>query len=342
MFECAGESAVPSDEVVTGRLQRACRGRAGGRSGATILLCEGAEDIDETQLSDAVGVVLLSCIDGEGRRRIERMARLFRLPALCISERDGAFLCCGREQVAILDSPQQRLFVDPDIETVSRYFSSRTAERRSRPELLLKGLRSSEVPCDGYVVGEELPPDMGEQEAYEYFCSIADSSTGMRLVASVSCSMDGERLKSRIRAVYRAGVWGRFSLLCTGICVPEETDRCLSFIHGAFCELDRERREFNGFMPKGMAVHTPIMLLSPPRHRFFDFFCLDHPSLLKGFTGRDTDSPSGVLTEYIKRFAEGAGNARIGISADGELPERIRELSCVSEIYLGKNTAGEL
>ena len=335
MFECAGESAVPSAEVVTGRLVRACCVRAGGKSGATILLCEGAEEIDEIQLSEAVGVVFFAGMDGDNRRRIQRMARLFGLPALCVSERDGALLCCGG-QIAILDCAQQRLYVDPDIETVGRYFSAGASASRSRPELLLKGFGASELSCDGYVVGEELPSELGEQEAYEYFCGVADGSTGMRLVASVSCAMDGERLKSRIRAVYRAGVWGRFSLLCTGICVPEETDRCLSFIHGAFCELDRERREFNGFMPKGMAVHTPIMLLSPPRHRFFDFFCLDYRSLLVGFTGRKSDTPSGVLTEYIQRFADGAGNARIGIDAERELPDRIRELDCVSEIYLGR------
>ncbi len=335
MCECVGEAVSASGEPVTGRLRSAGKYACEVTSAATILLWDGKEKIDEALLTDAVGVVFSSGLDGESRRRITLLSRFCRMPALCVCGEDVEQLDRGGARVAILDPVQQRLYVDPDLETISCYFSARPRYGNRSPDLLLRGGWRTDTVCDGFVVGDELSEDADEDAAYDFFCEVADRNTGARLVATVPCGTDGERAKSRIRAVYRAGVWGRFSLLCTGISGTEGTERCLSLIHAAFRELDREGREFNGFMPKGITVHTPLMLLTPPRHRFFDLFCLDYPSLMRGFTGsEDGGAGAGQVIEYMKRFADGAGNARISVSAHTAVPRRLMDPGVISEIYL--------
>ena len=131
----------------------------------------------------------------------------------------------------------------------------------------------------GHLAGEGLDPICSEDLAYEFFCDIADSFLGSPITAVARFDpTHSERsaiFRSRIRAIYRASVWGQFSLLCTGISTPNDLDVCADIIKEAFCELESEGREFNGFIEKGICIDSPMMLYNFPQRSRFDFLCFD-------------------------------------------------------------------
>lgn len=135
----------------------------------------------------------------------------------------------------------------------------------------------------GHLTGEELDPICSEDLAYEFFCDIADSFLGSPITAVARFDpTHSERsaiFRSRIRAIYRASVWGQFSLLCTGISTPNDLDVCADIIKEAFCELESEGREFNGFIEKGICIDSPMMLYNFPQRSRFDFICFDFEKL---------------------------------------------------------------
>ena len=158
----------------------------------------------------------------------------------------------------------------------------------------------------GYIVGDELESVCSEDTAYEYFCDIADKLIGYPITAVASFDSEPRErtalFRSRIRAIYRASVWGQFSLLCTGISTPAELDECLRILREIFCELESEGREFNGFIEKGICIDTPMMLYKFPQHSHSDLLCFDPERLRRLCTGV-TDSDVG-MKEIIEAIAK--------------------------------------
>jgi len=161
---------------------------------------------------------------------------------------------------------------------------------------------------DGLIVGEEISSFCTEDETYERFCEAADAYIGAPIHATAhlapSSRKDREQLfKTRIRAIYRASVWGQFSLLCSGIVSPYELCTCLDALNDAFCELESESREFNGFIRKGICIDTPMLLYSFPSRSKFDFLCFDFYKLLELCTDEKcSDEACRELSDAIRRI----------------------------------------
>lgn len=343
MVEYCGKTFFSSCDVVTGRLWAMGKDGRDTSDVAKILVWTTEGDMSDPLLRSAVGIVFPMEVSDEELKRASRSAEFRKLPAIRLSCSCNSILADLNQPIAILDSGHQRLYVDPDLETINCFFGTRC--RRSQREISILSEYSpshSADGCDGLVVSGGISKDMGEDEMYEYLCDIADKNTGMSIVATADLR-DGaaeqtDRFVSRIRATYRAGVWGRFSLLCTSVHTPNDANTCIALMHKAFCQLDSESREFNGFIPKGIAISTPLMLLSRPKHRMIDFFCIDYPRLRQLMTDtQSTDTGAAETAKYISAFIREASSARIALRSKGTLTNNIIDSmgggDVISEIY---------
>lgn len=172
----------------------------------------------------------------------------------------------------------------------------------------------------GYIVGEELDLLCSEDKSYEYFCNVADTFIGSPITAVARFASNypdySSLFRSRIRAVYRSSVWGQFSLLCEGISTPDELSECSSILKEAFCELEGEGREFNGFIEKGICIDTPMALYNIPDHLRFDFLCFDFKRLLYLCTGiKDSDIGAKELASHIISICSDRRISEIAVKA---------------------------
>lgn len=347
MIEIAGKSFFPCPEAVTGRLFVA--GRAERQYDmAKILLWDGCSELCETDLQNAVGAVILPSSCKKRLSQTARLAEFLRLPSLLLDTETSCLPSILHGNIAILDSQKERLYVDPDLETINVFFGVSARKYRHDICILEECQKIKSCLHDGIVIGKQLPSDADEDKAYDFFCNAADENTGKIIVATVNFSKDHpERLLSGIRAVYRAGVWGRFSLLCASVPSPESADRCISLMHTAFCQLDDEGREFNGFMPKGIEISTPLMLLCPPKHRMIDFFCVDYARLRELFTdSKDIYVGDTFTAERITAFSRNANNVPLSLRTGGEITQKaLRSIilsDSVRQIYAKPNEISAL
>ena len=322
MVEFAGKSFFPCSEAVTGRLFVA--GKAERRYDmAKILLWDGCSELCEADLQNAVGAVILPNSCEKRRSQTARLAEFLRLPSLLLDKEAACLPSILHGNIAILDSKKERLYVDPDLETINGFFG--VSARKYKMDICILEECKKIKPClhDGIVIGKQLPSDADEDKSYDFFCDAADENTGKIIVATVNFSKDHpERMLSSIRAVYRAGVWGRFSLLCTSVTSPESADQCISLMHTAFRQLDGEGREFNGFIPKGIEISTPLMLLCPPKHRMIDFFCVDYDHLRELFTdSKDTTVGDAFTAERIIAFSRATQGVPLSVRIGGNISQ---------------------
>ncbi len=330
MLSCVGEAVTGRLCTASGRMAEAC-----AFDDAKILVTDGESKISEIMLKNAVGVVLTN------PKSICLTSDIYNLPVLLIQTDDINLDIEGK--IAILDGKAQKIYINPNIEAISKVLNrSRESERTAPTRIFLYGGdKSTCVPdgFDGLAVWQESFSDEGT--AYEYFCDIADKNTGIRLISKIQDSGDESIFISQIRAVYRAGVWGRFSILCGGISTPEKYQRCIYSLHSAFRELDGEGREFNGFIPKGMLVDTPLMLLFHQKFKAFDFYCLDIDAICKGFChSESTESSIKHIYTYIENFAKSVFGSKIGIISktepSRELCDMLLRICGALDIYTGR------
>ena len=340
MTEYSGSRMCSAAGAVTGRICRPPYHNDG--KDAKILLLDGGRMPDERSLSCTVGIVFLS--DGESAYPAQKISELYRIPCIRIplSAHSQAML---DGKTAVLDAAIQKLFVDPDIETISKYFSS--SAQRTAPSPRILTLSCGEPTCaqmrDGLILRASALGGMGEEQVYEYLCELSDKYVGTRIVVEVSFERE-HSFFAQVRGVYRAGVWGRFCLLCSGVLTPQRARRCVELLHQCFFELDASGREFNGFISKGIVVDTPLLLLGQPIHRMIDLFCVDYFSLARRFSGQDVESSE--VNEYVRRFAKSCGDARVALLSERALGNDtlsfLLDGGAFCELYLSEIAAREI
>lgn len=308
MIECSGVCYFNTAEAVTGRLCAVGSARHSGTNVAQILIWDGKGDLGEALSSSAVGVVFPNDLSEHDRQRAARLAHFCRLPALGIDlPRE-----IGANSIAILDSAGSKLYVNPDLETINSYFGVRARESAHRPRYLLEtkhAVSISDTQFRGLVTGRQTGAD--EQGYYEHLCDLADTNTGAELVALADAA-DADAFVRDVRAIYRAGVWGRVSLLCTSVHTPTRAKECVLRLHDTFRALENEEREFNGFIRKGLLVDTPMLLFCEPMHSVVDFFCIDFEHVRHLASGSpDTAVGESETARYVEEFASLAQGSRI-------------------------------
>ena len=172
-------------------------------------------------------------------------------------------------------------------------------------------------------VGLEIPPtadsimietpmgarSVNEDALYEFYCNIAERASGRGITVIITrerhCYAE-ERLQLALRALLRASVYGRFSLLFRGILTDGDMRSAMSCLHRAFCELESDGREFNGYIPRGFTVDTPLLLCSPISVSGTDTVCLDADRLARLMTAMSSPYGTHELAEPLSKALNGA------------------------------------
>lgn len=318
MTEYSGNTCYHTDKAVTGRLLRLESALSSVGGCAKILIWDGVSELCDSVLDGAVGLLLCGCPNATLQKQARRIAELCRLPSM---EINGSL---PENTIAILDTRHKKLFINPDLETIGAYLNPHTQRQRNKTSLVLEGNDASlPYEFEGVMVDTYMGVNSDEQQVYEYLCDISDRYTGIPIFAVADCSLGEQAFRARLRAIYRAGVWGRFSLICSSVTTPERAKSCIRAMHEAFHRLDSEEREFDGFMPKGLMIDTPLMLLSPPETRMLDLFCVDLKKLCRLFSGSDNQGEGEAQTvSLVKDFISASAPYDIILKNAEELSDR--------------------
>lgn len=141
-----------------------------------------------------------------------------------------------------------------------------------------------------------LSPEAGEEEGLYRFLRDEAEQSGERSLAVV-LDARAEFFSVQIRALFRAAVYGTFSLLYGGLLSHAALSDTLRTTHRVFCELLEDGREFDGYIPKGILIDAPIWLLSDLPTEGIDEWCLDLPRLLSGLGGASEEASLSHWTE---------------------------------------------
>ena len=126
-----------------------------------------------------------------------------------------------------------------------------------------------------------------EDSLFEYFRDFGERNAGypVTVLLRENRESDPDILRRSIRAVFRAAVYGDLSLLLGSVLTDEDVPLSLKTVHESFCELESEGREFNGYIPKGILIDTPIALGTITVAEGVDSICFDLSRLLRLLTG---------------------------------------------------------
>ena len=272
--------------------------------------------------SDTVGMVCLGTAPDGGA------------PSLpCLALHDLPDTCHGR--IALLDPARGMLFVSPDLKTVNRYcpLLAHRHSRSQKPLLLWDGtqIRLSaigsvgelieSVDADGFWLSHSrVPIDSDEDGLYELCAELAEGRADLPITVTIPFdrrSAAHDRFRAQIRGLFRGAVFGSFSLLVDGILTEGDLKRAKEQIHRAFCELESEGREFDGYLPKGVRIDTPLLLGEPLSVGGLDFVCVDLGRLVRRMIGQ-TEPDETIfhavalrISALMRRFPEPNRNCLI-------------------------------
>ncbi len=254
-----------------------------------------------------VGVIVSS---GAISPRLINLLICRRIPYLIL--KDG-FSRQYQGKVALLDTERDMLIIDPCLETLNSYPASRGALEICRltesPPTLLMRSRCGE----GIMLGAEAAKREGE--LFDVLIRIAEENFGQKITVGLELPAgegDRERFCEDTEALFRAAVYGSFSVQLEGYSRPEDIRVGLELMHRVFCRLEAEGREFNGYLPRGVLLSAPVWLLGTPPFAKADFLTVDFDAAVANLLGCNEDELGeiklpeealrNVWKEFIRRF----------------------------------------
>lgn len=218
--------------------------------------------------------------------------------------------------IALLDSQSDALIVDPDIDTLNGYASlagiSENAETLGAYQSGVAGLEIKREAGGGVLARsvEAIPT----AELFDALLELAEELCGAPLTLGIDVSSaNKEAFFERIEAIFRAAVYGNFSLQLEGYRGEGDISLALKVLHRVFCSLEAEGREFNGYLPRGILLNSPLWLMQRPPLSKADFLCFDFDRLTARLLGCALDElPCDALPQknllaawgyYFERFS---------------------------------------
>ena len=254
-------------------------------------------------------------------------------------------------RLALLDRGRGELTIDPELDTLCRYsaadldIASMAGIRKSRichDVLRARSLSGEGILCDcrDLAVGGEI---------FDVACDLVERlcPTPITLGIASAAKTGEERFCESAEAAMRAAVYGNLSLMLKGGRSESEIRRDLGLLQGCFCRLLKEGREFNGYIPRGIFISSPLLLYKCSSLPKSDFICLDFSSLGLALTGakKREDMMKGYreLLDFFcdwrrsNRLFEGACELRASCELGDarELFWEWCELLGVKEVYIG-------
>ena len=285
-----GKSYV-TRECIVGKLSFWQKDRQSSRPHASIVVL--TSDSESSYLKDGedISTVAVVFIGDRPSDALCAHAGARALPLLIL----GKLGLAHDGRIAILDSRNATLFVDPDREILDRY----ARHLRLAADRRLLSLLPALCPCHTSIpFAKEISPlfdrarmimahdherlcgpPTEEEELFECLRELAEAAVDVPLIFCIRVyDLHAERaltaLQARFRALLRAAVYGSFSLALEGLCCAEQVKNAFSLWEQTICELSTEGREHDKNMPRGMIVESPLLLHGlrdcPP----FDYLCI--------------------------------------------------------------------
>lgn len=203
-----------------------------------------------------------------------------------------------RNRVALLDSERGILTLDPSIDTIELY--SLASKKRSLPDFPCPLGRILDSSCvdrraflgiEDFIVSDEalLERDSFFDSAVSLWESLCPETLTVEL--RVPSGRDGSAREFSLRAedLFRAALYGSFSLSLSAFDCEEELSFALRLLHEAFCLLEIEGREFNGYLPRGITISSPLWLMRPSPVTNPDFIIFDFDTILPSLFSLSTE-----------------------------------------------------
>lgn len=250
-------------------------------------------------------------------------------------------------KVALLDTERDLLIIDPSIDTLNDYALQKKAVGSRTAEMLI-----SAEPSERIIVGKKrggaLVTGAYGGDMFDMLLSVAERFCSQPVSVSLPLPLakaDKDGFFDRAEAIFRAAVYGNFSVQLEGYRSADDIVRALSYLHRVFCRLEGEGREFNGYLCRGVLIDAPIWLCRPSPYPKADFVCFDMDkltSLLLGYEISCADEADasgelllGVWKNYFSRFATGCPiRAKSKLLASSEFFRKWTELAYVDELYI--------
>ena len=281
-----------------------------GKEALLAVVCDGT-DRDSIEDSRTVGVVRIA--DGE--------ENISSVPLPSITVKELPHECNGR--IALLDPTSERIFISPDITTVNKYLPMifKKPKESVPPFVLREGkvirisvIRGAEDTCfDCDTLLLPCQKSECEEELYLRYAEMAEGAIGRSLIVSLSAR---PLCASSLRALMRGAVWGELSLLICGILTEGELTEFTQEFCRAFCELETEGREFNGYLRRGLCVDTPYLLSIVEKLKGIDFFIFDLEKIVFFLCGGRETPPADVILyalESVCAAINSRGDIRHGV-----------------------------
>ncbi len=171
--------------------------------------------------------------------------------------------------------------------------------------------------------------DIGADKQVSYLGLAKEENPALGLRAIRICLRRPELFKVQLRALYRAGLYGKLLIMYPMITSPEEIDRIRAIEKEVKQELEKEGVPYEARIPAGIMIETPAAaLLSEELAKKVDFFSVGTNDLTQytlaldrqnGQIAEFSDPENRAVLQLIALAAENAHRAGIWIGICGEL-----------------------
>lgn len=216
-------------------------------------------------------------------------------------------------RVALLDIERDIIVISPDVDTLNFY-----ADASGQPPTL-PAVAAVESRPDGLAYSSDGRSALLAGRAWETAVSdgggraligLVEGLCGVPLTVGLRApraGSEGESLRfyRQTEAIYSASVYGSVAVRIEDYRDGADVERALRIMHRVFCDMEQDGREFNGYLPRGLLIDTPIWLWDEPPCAV-DLLCFDFDRLTVALLGAEPDgiAPDSEPAERLFRVWE--------------------------------------
>ena len=276
----SGKVAVSGNDVILGRVRFFDESYTEG----SILCVRDGERIDREMLLLCPPIaVIVFC--HEAAFCLGELCSL-GVPCMVLDEGEVHYAVC-KNKIALMDSERGILALDPSLDTIEFYSSrKKRGEIQSFDCAVGRILDSPAIEKSGTRNFEYyfVPSAILGEDSVENTIAIWETLCPELLVIDISVPRSGEgeerEFCERIESAFKAALYGSFAISLSGFDCESELAYAMRLLHKTYCMLEAEGREFNGYLPRGVMISSPLWLMSASPVTNPDFLILDLDSLL--------------------------------------------------------------
>lgn len=275
----SGQVAVGSSAAVLGRVRFFDESYTEG----SILCVRGEEQVDRETLLLCPPVAVIVFCQGSALCLSEICS--LGVPCIVLNEEDAECEIC-KNKIALIDTERGILTLDPSIDTLE-FYSSAQKNKTERSfgcpvgEILKKSTSERAVYAESYLISASC---LNKNDTFEEAVTLWERLCPELLVFDISVPKDTDGAQrsfaEQTEELFRAALYGSFAISLSGFDCEAELSVAMRLLHKSFCMLEAEGREFNGYLPRGLTLSSPLWLMRPCPVTNPDFLILDLDTLL--------------------------------------------------------------